>query len=394
MTNLPEDHRRKEEIERLSRLPQFPRFPPPDEKGVLLSDRIKYYCEKYELVSPYHQDQFRPASYALRVGRRSSIDGRLQPLDDGAPLEILPYQVAIIETYETINLPRYMIGRWNVQTKKAYSGLLWVGGAQVDPGFRGHLCCPIYNLSTQKVTLNFRENIAVIDFVTTTPYEDGKCIPFDWADRKMLLFSDYPFLSSGIEARVKEFDHRIEANEKKVHGELQSATKETADELTRASNRSEESFRGIQARIDTFLTLTFTVVAVLFAAMGIIATKGSIEPSLLNPPVFVAAIALFFALRSYVDVKGSSQRGRWYIRLVPLVLAVMITGLIVLGSLYLHGYQDFSAREIQQAKDQAAKAGNALDQEKKEREAQHHAFEARLQTLQEQISVLKQSMKK
>ena len=128
--------------------------------------------------------------------------------------------------------------------------------------------------------------------------------------------------------------------------------------------------------------------------MGIIATKGSIEPSLLNPPVFVAAIALFFALRSYVDVKGSSQRGRWYIRLVPLVLAVMITGLIVLGSLYLHGYQDFSAREIQQAKDQAAKAGNALDQEKKEREAQHHAFEARLQTLQEQISVLKQSMKK
>jgi hypothetical protein len=280
-----------------------------------------------------------------------------------------------------------LIGRWNVQTKKAYKGLLWVGGAQVDPGFRGYLSCPIYNLSTEKVTLNFRDTLAVIDFVTTTPYELGKCMQFEWAERKMLLFSDYPLLNSGIEARVRDFDNRIAAHEEKTGRELQSIKTETTGELVKAKDRSEESFRGVQTRIDTFLTLIFTVVAVLFAALGIVATKGSTEPAFLNPPVWIAAIALFFGLRAYVDVKGR-QPGPWYTRLIPLALAVAITAAIALGSFSFHGYQNSSMMEIRQAKEQASKTTSGLEKERAERETQNRAIDSKLEGLQQQVNLL------
>lgn len=127
---------RAAEVERLSKLPRFPDKLPDDERGVLLSDRIKHYCTQYKLIDPYHDGQLRPAGYSLSVGRNYSILGEPGALNDGMSLTIEPYQVAIIETYETINMPKYFIGRWNVKTKRAYQGLLWVGGAQVDPGFR------------------------------------------------------------------------------------------------------------------------------------------------------------------------------------------------------------------------------------------------------------------
>lgn len=123
------------EIGRLSCLPD-PRPPKGGEApGVLLSDRIEYYCRDYELVSPFEADLLRPAGYDLRVGRNYSIRGERKLLDDDGEFEIKPYQVAIIETLETINMPRFLIGRWNVRVKKAYQGLLWVGGAQGRSGF-------------------------------------------------------------------------------------------------------------------------------------------------------------------------------------------------------------------------------------------------------------------
>lgn len=226
-------NRRLHEAEkvRLLRLPNFPPRPQDDEHGVLLSDRIEAYCRKYQLVSPFEKNQLRSASYALAVGRYYSIGGLRKSLAEGESLTIEPYQVAIIQTYETINMPPYLIGRWNVQVTKAYDGLLWVGGAQVDPGFRGYLCCPIYNLSAKKVTLHFRDKLAVIDFVTTTPYVEGKCLPYDWRNRKRLIFQDYPTLNSGIEHKVKKFEDSIRAEADKTKEKLAEAADGTQRSL-------------------------------------------------------------------------------------------------------------------------------------------------------------------
>src|SRR5260370_38865252 len=127
------NEQRRAEIERLSKLPQFPDRPPDREKGILLSDRIKHYCERYKLVSPFDIEHLRPAAYALTVGRRCSIGGEQNAVDHGLPLEIGPYQVAIIETYETINLPPDLIGKVNLPAQKAYQGTLLVCGPPGGP---------------------------------------------------------------------------------------------------------------------------------------------------------------------------------------------------------------------------------------------------------------------
>jgi dCTP deaminase len=246
---------REEEIERLSRLPTFPAERPKDENGVLLSNRIRHYCKEYQLIWPFDEELLlKPAGYDLTVGRNYSKLGNIEALSEGKDLEIAPYQVAIIETYETLNIPEFLIARWNIRIKLAYKGLLWVGGAQVDPGFRGHLCCPVYNLSTELVRLHFREELASIDFVTTTPYEEGACKRFDWRKRKNgVVFPQYPALRSGIEAQVEEFRRTIEL-EKKEH------TKQLGD----TEEKTQDEFHSIRNRIEAFVTLTFTVVAVLF----------------------------------------------------------------------------------------------------------------------------------
>jgi hypothetical protein len=292
-------------------------------------------------------------------------------------LEIGPYQVAVIETYETMNMPPFLIGRWNIRVKLAYKGLLWVGGAQVDPGFRGYLCCPIYNFSTKTVVLKFREPLAMIDFVTTTPYKDGECKRFDWRNRRMLLFSDYPPLDSGIEAEVQKFRESIQA-----------AEKETTKSLDDANENTKTKLGVIHTRIDTFLGLVFTVVAVLFAGLGIVATTSPAERSFINPPAWVAAIALYFALRarSSADV----VKEEWYSRRAG---AFLIAGAVIIASLAFHWWDSrLSYNDLIGAKERASQAVTAIDKEKQDRETAvrdlRRQSDARLDELRQQIQRL------
>src|SRR5205814_7673725 len=78
-----------------------------------------------------------------------------------------------VRTYERLNIPRFLIGRWNLRVDMVYRGLLWVGALQVDPGWRGYLPCPLYNMSDKPVELRYQQPVFTIDFVRTTPYKKG-----------------------------------------------------------------------------------------------------------------------------------------------------------------------------------------------------------------------------
>lgn len=147
--------------------------PPNDDlntSGVLLRDEILYYQKEYNLIEPFEPDSLKPAAYELRVGDQYSVEGEIKNLNKSGKIEIDSFEVAVIQTKERVNLPHFLIGRWNIKVGKAYDGLLWVGGPQVDPGFSGYLSCPIYNLSDETVSLDFGEELAVIDFIKTTPF--------------------------------------------------------------------------------------------------------------------------------------------------------------------------------------------------------------------------------
>jgi len=211
--------------------------------GVLLSDEIEECVDKYGLIKPFlaraseeeRRKRLKPAAYHLSLGKECRIGGKPIFLNDknNRYLRIEPYQVAIVETLEELNMPKNLIGRWNLSISCVYKGLLWVGGPQVDPGYKGHLYCPLYNLSTRPVIMEFEEPFATIDFVRTTPYKEDKSIPFK---QKRYKLSDY----NGLE----------------------SAPKQTLDIVERT-----------RKRMELFEATTLTVLGVIIAALAIISTS-------------------------------------------------------------------------------------------------------------------------
>ena len=141
--------------------------PHPQEHGVLLCNRIEEYARR-GMLHPFDHRKLKSAGYRLSVGDEYLLGGVQFRLRGQDSLVIPPYQVAVIKTAEYIQMPWFLIGRWNILVRRAYEGLLWVGAAQVDPGYEGHLMCPIYNLSNKEVRLYRGESLALIDFVKTT----------------------------------------------------------------------------------------------------------------------------------------------------------------------------------------------------------------------------------
>ena len=165
--------KRRDEINRLRRFPILELDNHSEKKGVLLQDEIKFYVETGRLISPFDPRNLKPAAYELTVGDEAMLGGEPYSLGDtikDGRLCIRPFEVVVIKTAETLNLPRFLIARWNIRVSWAYKGLVWVGGPQVDPGYVGNLFCPIYNLSNKDVWIKKGDAIAVMDFVKTTSF--------------------------------------------------------------------------------------------------------------------------------------------------------------------------------------------------------------------------------
>ena len=125
------------------------------------------------MISPFTIGNLKPAGYELTVGDEYFMSGEFLELMDS--VTILPFEVAVLKTGEILRLPRFMIARWNIRVTHAYAGLRSGSGRpQVDPGYVGHLFCPIYNLSDKPVTLSRGETLALMDFQKTSKFDKSK----------------------------------------------------------------------------------------------------------------------------------------------------------------------------------------------------------------------------
>lgn len=236
--------------------------------AILLSNEIERYAREHQMIDPLEGECLEPASYNLRLGEQYRVAGKTRILDDKNPyLTIQPYEVVVLSTYERLCLPRFIIGRWSLRVTAAYEGLLWTGGAQVDPGYQGKLYCPIYNLSNREIQLKYKQKIFSIDFVRATLFTENdqyKCKP--WKRKR--------------EDSIEEYDK---------FG-LKS-------ELVDTSKRAEEASH----RIDTFQAITFTVLGIIIAVLAVIAMAPSGE-RLLAPSTWqwvtlaISLIAIILAI--------------------------------------------------------------------------------------------------
>ena len=230
------------------------------------------------MIQPFFASKLKPAAYELSVGDLYSIGGKTFTLSPDRPeqeIVIKPFEVVIIQTLERLNLPEFMIARWNVRVRWAYRGLLWVGAAQVDPGYRGYLSCPLYNLSDSTVRLRRGQEIAVMDFVTTTrPTEESRRHRYDPYKRSRVLFEDY------------------EPNE------LKSALATQAHERLHSV---EQSVKELGARVDAAIIVIATAVGILVAGLALFVSKEYPEVvTRFSPTYLVALVALITAILAFI----------------------------------------------------------------------------------------------
>lgn len=320
--------RRQRERERLIAL--HGKCPPSDKdfpySGVLLSDGIKHCVHSFDMIRPFDEANLKPANYKLTIGDQYAMDGDIGQLSDrpgeGA-LTIPPFQVAVIKTRETINMPKFLIARWNIRVQLAYKGLLWVGGPQVDAGYVGHLFCPVYNLSDKPVSLNYGDPIAVIDFVRTSAFQDGESLLYSPVPPERILFEDYApqKLNSALYEIATKRLGRVEAQ---VEATKQSVTESLED----SQEQTVASIKETQARVDTFVLITFTVIAVLFAAVTIFAANTESKPrwnSIVFTLTFISVLALLLSGTVWLQIrKVSKVFGSTAQILILLVLAALV----------------------------------------------------------------------
>lgn len=211
--------------------------------AVLLRDEIIHYVTEVQppLIELFDENNLEPACYHLRLGRECRVSGKDRNLSEKDPmLEIEPHDMAVVSTYEKVNIPGSLIARWNLRVTLVYEGLIWVGGPQVDPGYEGHLYCPLYNFSNRKVELVYKAPIFTIDFVKTTPFGEG-CTVWERTKPDSLGAHDI---------------HR-----------LQSATSEHFKKMG-------DSIQQMGERTERFQSVVFLVLAIVVAAVAVIASLG------------------------------------------------------------------------------------------------------------------------
>jgi len=280
--------KRRAQAEYLRSIAPSEQDPHETNRGVLLSDEIIFYAENCNLIAPFNRANLKPAGYELTVGDEYFINGTFLELDteknDKSKIVIPPFEVAILKTTEILRIPRYMIARWNIRVRHAYSGLLWVGGPQVDPGYVGHLFCPIYNLSDREVTLRAGEPLALIDFAKTTPFDPNK-------PESELRRYNFPPKRSFLE------DYDV--------GGLKSAL------FTRAGQKLvefDEQIKTLESRFITFTQLSFTIFALVIALIALMSRVNADSISLSTAffgaiTVGLSIAALLIAIFSYVRMR-------------------------------------------------------------------------------------------
>jgi deoxycytidine triphosphate deaminase len=235
--------------------------------AVLLRDEIREYCKNApKLIDPFVDDRkfLKPASYHLRLGDRCRVNGEDHNISKGNPvLKIPPHGIAVVRTLEKVNIPGFLVARWNLKVKKVYKGLVWVGSLQVDPGYSGYLFCPLYNLSNEEQRLEYGETLFTIDFVRTT---------------------------KGCELWAPDPSRPTDCLGALDTDRLKSAPKEQFD-------RMRTDIENMKSEIRVFQTVTLVMLTVIVTALTIIGTLGATgKLAMVGNIEWLPAVLSFFAL--------------------------------------------------------------------------------------------------
>jgi deoxycytidine triphosphate deaminase len=123
--------------------------------------------EKNEMaIRPFEKDNLKGASYDLSIGGEALVSNRDEKVilaPTGGSLKLEAGDFALVLTRESVRLPLNIAGLIGMRSSLARSGLILLHGMQIDPGWDGHLRFGLYNASPRKITLDYGDDICMIE---------------------------------------------------------------------------------------------------------------------------------------------------------------------------------------------------------------------------------------
>lgn len=123
------------------------------------------------------EECFKPSSYDLRIGSEYlNTDGEqsaVQVALHDSTIVVPPLGSVIVSTHEVVEIPKNVIGKFNLRIKLAVQGLFVQMGTQVEPHYRGRLFAVLHNVSADPIELKLdgegdqRERLFTIEFFFT-----------------------------------------------------------------------------------------------------------------------------------------------------------------------------------------------------------------------------------
>lgn len=234
--------------------------------SVLLADCIKEFVDKGRLIrkDTFDEQRLQRAKYNVRLGPKYLQGGKFHDLDEkNNPFLIVePYELVFVESYEVFELPENVVAVYDLRISHCLGGLGLQAGLQLDPTYQGKIFCPLFNFSDETVTLRYKDHLASVHFIYTTPSTPAAEAypPFD-VERQGLFSLSYALKSrrgSGLEKLYKD----IKGTKEDIEGtkeELKSKLKEFDDKAAR-----------VHTRIDSMVGAVFGAMAFMIAALGVL----------------------------------------------------------------------------------------------------------------------------
>ncbi len=131
---------------------------------MLCNSEIKKYIESEDInISPYEDDSLEPASYDLKIGRALVAGkGIIDPHKEKAIIRTGEW--AEIESLEIIGLSQNIAATYGIRSSITRQGIIWFGGPQIDPGYKGKLFVSIFNPTSEPFEICFRDPFFTVMF--------------------------------------------------------------------------------------------------------------------------------------------------------------------------------------------------------------------------------------
>jgi len=212
---------------------------------MLMSDpQILEAIEKKELIiNPFSPSKLKGASYDLTLGKEALVSNRDEKVvlgpDTSSSLSLQAGDFALVLTQESVKFPMNMAASIGMRSGLARMGLILLHGMQIDPGFEGHLRFGLYNSAPRRITLDYGDDLCMLEFHKLSVAATKECPPNDDLIKGRIPEGDKQFL------RMLETTSLSKLSED-VRG-LSKSVQELAHTTQQLTNQSKIAIGGIIA---------------------------------------------------------------------------------------------------------------------------------------------------